>query len=224
MSAESGVPTFRGGGDSELWRGMPFQQLSSAQMVELDLPLVWEWFDYRRNLIKDCKPNAAHLSIAEAQKSGRWESVDLVTQNIDGLHRLAGSGDLIELHGYIHNARCLSCKYLLDLSTIEESERPPVCPECFDSMRPHVVLFGEELDDDDLLSAYDKAAACDVCIVAGTSSVVYPANIIPQIAKREGAFVVEINPEETDLSEMFDASIREKAGKVLPLLLQPFER
>lgn len=104
VSAESGVPTFRGGGDRAMWRGMPFQQLSSAQMVEQDLPLVWEWFDYRRNALKDCAPNAAHKALARVQSSGRFEDFAVVTQNIDGLHQSAGSRDVIELHGSVWRA------------------------------------------------------------------------------------------------------------------------
>ena len=125
VSAESGVPTFRGGG--ETWRGMPFEELSSARMVNEDLPLVWEWFDYRRGVIAGCKPNAAHLAIADAQRSDRWDEVTLVTQNIDGLHRAAGSTDLIELHGHINTASCLSCGELTSLLTLPEDERPPRC-------------------------------------------------------------------------------------------------
>lgn len=219
VSAESGVPTFRGGGTSTAWRGMPFEQLSSAEMVKRDLPLVWEWFDYRRSVVAGCEPNAGHKAIADAQISGRFQEFTLVTQNIDGLHRAAGSIDPIELHGNIHQARCLSCGHLASLSEIPNDERPPVCPECFDSMRPHVVLFFEGLNEDDLLAAYEKAARCEVCIVVGTSAVVYPANMIPQIAKREGATVVEVNPEETELSPLVDVSLRGTAGEVLPRLL-----
>lgn len=219
ISAESGVPTFRGGGGAIVWRGMPFEKLSSAEMIEIDLPLVWDWFDYRRGVVGECKPNAGHLAIAEAKKSGRFEDFTLVTQNIDGLHAMAGSAVLIELHGNIHQARCLSCGYLQDLAEIDADERPPVCSDCFDSMRPNVVLFGEPLDEDALLRAYEKASACDVCIVVGTSAVVYPANQIPHIAKREGASLIEINPERTDLTELCDISIRGSAVEVLPAIL-----
>ncbi len=217
VSAESGVPTFRGGGDT--WRGMPFQALSSARMVNENLPLVWEWFDCRRGVIAGCAPNEAHMAIVVSKKDGRFEEETLVTQNIDGLHRAAGSLDAIELHGNISQARCLSCSYLLNLAEISEDERPPVCPECFDSMRPNVVLFGEALDNDALLQAYESAAACDVCIVVGTSAVVYPANQIPIIAKREGAVIIEVNPEETDLTACVDVSIRGYAAEVLPIIL-----
>jgi len=219
VSSESGIPTFRGGGTSTVWRGMPFEQLSSAEMVEKDLPLVWEWFDYRRGIVAGCEPNAAHVAIARTQRSSRFESFTLVTQNIDGLHRTAGSKGLIELHGNINQARCLSCSYLLDLTEIPDDERPPVCPECFDSTRPHVVLFGEALDDDALLQAYESAAACDVCIVVGTSAVVYPANQIPIIAKREGAVIIEVNPEETELTASVDILIRGNAAEILPIIL-----
>lgn len=219
VSAESGVPTFRGGGGASLWRGMPFEQLSSAEMVDKDLPLVWEWFDYRRGVLAGCFPNAGHMAIAQAQKGDRLVEFTLVTQNIDGFHLQAGSTDIIELHGNIHQARCLSCGNLQELSDIDEDERPPVCSDCFDSMRPNVVLFGESLDEDVLLKAYEKAAACDVCIVVGTSAVVYPANQIPRIAKREGAMVIEINPEETELTTSVDISIRGNAAEILPIIL-----
>ncbi len=217
VSAESGVPTFRG--CSNTWRGMPFQELSSARMVSEDLPLVWEWFDYRRGIISGCEPNAAHNAIAAAQQNERYEKISLVTQNIDGLHRAAGSTDIIELHGHINTARCLGCGHLSSLFTLPEDERPPVCPACADSMRPHVVLFGEALNEDDLLDSYEMAAQCDVCIVVGTSAVVYPANYIPQISKREGAFLIEVNPEETELTHAFDVSIRTTACDALPEIL-----
>jgi len=215
ISAESGVPTFRGGGGSPVWRGMPFEVLSSAQMIEQDLPLVWEWFDYRRGVMNGCRPNAAHIAIARAQSSGRFDSFTLVTQNIDGLHREAGSAEPVELHGNIHQARCLSCGLLQEIKLISDGERPPVCPDCFDSMRPNVVLFGETLE-----RAYEMASACDVCLVVGTSALVHPANQIPMIAKREGASVIEINPEATGLSPAVDLSIRGKAAEVLPGLLK----
>lgn len=219
VSAESGVPTFRGGVTSTVWRGMPFEQLSSAEMVQKDLPLVWEWFDYRRGVVAGCEPNAAHYAIARAQRSNKFHSFTLVTQNIDGLHRTAGSADVIELHGNVHQARCLSCGFLQDLGYIPEDERPPICPECLDSMRPNVVLFGEGLDEDGLLEAYEKSATCDVCLVVGTSAVVYPANQIPRIAKRERATVIEINPEATEITNSVDISIRGNAAEILPTLL-----
>jgi NAD-dependent deacetylase len=218
ISAESGVPTFRGGGGTAVWRGMPFERLSSAKMIEEDLPLVWEWFDYRRGVLSGCQPNSGHKAIAEAAAGGRFSSFSLVTQNIDGLHQRAGSPDVIELHGSINEARCLNCDQLRNLSEIEAEERPPLCPGCGDAMRPNVVLFEEMLPIDALTSACDAAANCDICLVVGTSALVYPANELPYLAKTAGAFIVEINPEETPLTPFCDASLRGKAAAMLPEL------
>src|SRR5438874_2467735 len=115
VSAESGVPTFRGGGNTAVWKGMPFDVISSAGMVERDLPAVWEWFDYRRNLLKSLKPNPGHAAIADWQE--RFADFTLVTQNIDGLHQRAGSRDVIELNGNIWRSRCISCDWRYDFST-----------------------------------------------------------------------------------------------------------
>lgn len=218
ISAESGVPTFRGGGGAPVWRGMPFEQLSSAEMVEKDLPLVWEWFDYRRNLVGECEPNAAHQVLATVQQSERFSDFSLVTQNIDGLHQGAGASDVIELHGSIWQASCLSCKTTQSLREIPEDERPPICPECFDSMRPDVILFGEAMPVQAVYGAQKKAEKCDVCIVVGTSALVYPAAELPLIAKQSGATIIEINQEETGLSSQANISLRGKAAEVLPLI------
>ena len=218
VSAESGVPTFRGGGQSLVWRGMRFDELSSAEMVARDLPLVWEWFDYRRGVLAECKPNAAHIALAEAQQSDRFESFRLITQNVDGLHLVAGSIDVVELHGSIREVRCLSCGTIRPTDELPINERPPVCPECSDQMRPNVVLFGEMLDEKNVMAAYEAASNCDLCVVVGTSAVVYPAAQIPVIAKRAGAAIIEINPEVTPLSSMTDISISGAAGAIVPLV------
>ena len=220
ISAESGVPTFRGGGTSLVWRGMPFEELSSARMVEENLPLVWEWFDYRRGVLADCRPNAGHLAIAQAERSGRFDRFSQVTQNVDGLHGLAGSASVCELHGNVHRARCLSCRYLAPLSEIHGEERPPVCPECGDSMRPDVVLFGEFLRVEDIEAAQEAAEKCDVCLVVGTSALVYPANSFPGVARRNGAVLIEVNPEVTALTGDCEISIRGAAAEVLPRILE----
>jgi NAD-dependent deacetylase len=219
VSAESGVPTFRGGGGAPVWRGMPFEELSSKQMVESNLPLVWEWFDYRRSVVAACQPNAAHLALAECQRSGRFESFALVTQNVDGLHAKAGSSNPIELHGNIWRARCLECGMKRDVSDAANEQRPPTCRECGGLMRPDVVLFGEFLPMTAFEHATKSARSCDVCLVVGTSSLVYPAAGLPELAQQSGAVLIELNPEPTALSEACDISIRGKAGEVLPLLL-----
>ncbi len=208
MSAESGVPTFRGGGGAGVWRGMPFTTLSSAEMVKEDLPLVWEWFDYRRSVLAECKPNAGHIALAKAQVSGRFESFTVITQNIDNLHTEAGSENVIELHGNIHEARCLSCTLIVPLADTNPTERPPICPFCRGQMRTNVVLFGEMLRHETVEAACEAAENCDVCLVIGTSAVVSPANLLPPLAKRKGAILIEVNPEITDLSSSADISIR----------------
>jgi NAD-dependent deacetylase len=213
VSAESGVPTFRGGGNTTVWKGMRFDVISSAEMIERDLPAVWEWFDYRRGFMADIKPNAAHEEIARWQD--RFAEFTLVTQNIDALHQKAGSRDVIELHGNIWRARCTSCHFFHNDSS--DGERPEACLECGDHLRPDVVLFGEMLPAGAFEFAAERASRCELCFVIGTSGLVYPAAGIPEIAKSAGAYVCEVNPELTPLSDICDEVITGKAGEVLPL-------
>lgn len=227
ISAESGVPTFRGGGGANVWKGMPFDQLSSARLVEDDLPLLWDWFDYRRTKISQCDPNAAHLILAKASRIRRFKSFEIVTQNIDGLQQAADAENVIELHGNIWRARCLGCGRTASVRVISQDERPPVCSECLDYMRPDVVLFGEALPGTNIYLAGEYAENCDVCLVIGTSAQVYPAATLPRKARTRGAVVIEINPEETELTSEVDISLRGKAASVLPELFtfldEPFE-
>jgi NAD-dependent deacetylase len=213
VSAESGVPTFRSGGNSAVWKGMPFDVISSARMVERDLPAVWEWFDYRRNLLQPLEPNPAHREIARWQQL--FQLVTLVTQNIDGLHQKAGTKDVTELHGSIWRARCISCNARYDIST--DTRRPSECFSCGDRLRPDVVLFGEMLPPGAFELAAQRAQGCDLCFAIGTSSIVYPAASLPEIAKAAGAYLCEVNPERTPLSELCDAVLTGKAGEVLPM-------
>jgi NAD-dependent deacetylase len=217
VSAESGVPTFRGGGGATVWKGMPFSLISSAEMLERDLAAVWEWFDYRRGLVKELAPNPAHVTLARWQD--RFDDFTLVTQNIDGLHQAAGSRDVIELHGNIWRARCVKCGARRDLRDVRDEARPPSCVECGDALRPDVVLFGEMLPVGAFERAAEKAATCDLCFVVGTSALVYPAAALPGIASSAGgAYTVEINPERTPLSDLCDEVINGKAGEILPQL------
>ena len=155
ISAESGVPTFRGGGNTAVWKGMPFDVISSARMVERDLPAVWEWFDYRRTLLQALHPNPAHYEIA------RWADLfpefTLVTQNVDGLHRTAGSREVIELHGSVWRARCLSCRTNYEI--LPHEQRLANCAGCGSYLRPDVVLFGEMLPPGAFEAAAEAAAA-----------------------------------------------------------------
>ncbi|HEX3253907.1 MAG TPA: NAD-dependent deacylase [Pyrinomonadaceae bacterium] len=212
VSAESGVPTFRGGGNAAVWKGMPFDVISSAEMVERDLPAVWEWFDDRRNFLQELAPNPAHYEIARWQD--RFEEFTLVTQNIDGLHQKAGSREVIELHGNIWRARCTACSTAY--SMVQE-QRPDACLECGDPLRPDVVLFGEMLPPGAFEFAAVRASECELCFVVGTSALVYPAAGIPELARAAGAYVVEVNPELTPLSSRCDEVLTGRAGEVLPL-------
>jgi len=214
VSAESGVPTFRGGGTSAVWKGMPFDVISSAQMVERDLPAVWEWFDYRRGVLNQVEPNPAHYVIASWQD--RFPEFTLVTQNVDGLHRRAGSRNPIELHGSMWHARCIDCHARFEIPRI--GLRPNDCMSCGDRLRPDVVLFGETLPPGAFELAFEVATQCDFCLVVGTSGLVYPAAGLPEIAKQAGAYLCEVNPERTPLSDLCDVLLTGKAGELLPRL------
>lgn len=216
ISAESGVPTFRGGGGSAVWKGMPVEEISSAQMARENLPEVWKWIDNRRDVFKDCKPNAGHHALM------MWESrvpeLLIVTQNIDGLHRAAGSSRVIELHGNIQRSRCTKCRLKYELLP-DQLHEPDICDLCDSPVRPDVVLFGEMLPDGVFEFAEQAAAECELFISIGTSALVFPAAALSSIAKQNGAYCLEINPEETPQSHFFDASLRGKAGEILPELL-----
>jgi NAD-dependent deacetylase len=213
VSAESGVPTFRGGGNTAVWKGMRFDVISSAEMVQRDLPAVWEWFDHRRGFLDSIRPNAAHYEIARWQE--RFPQLTLVTQNVDSLHQKAGSRDVIELHGNIWRARCVEC---LSTYNMSEAPRPDACLECGDPLRPDVVLFGEFLPPGAFELACQRAEQCELCFVIGTSGLVYPAAVLPEIAKNAGAYVCEVNPDRTPLSDLCDEVLMGKAGEVLPLI------
>src|SRR2546429_7174733 len=214
VSAESGVPTFRGGGNTAVWKGMPFNVISSAGMVERDLPEVWEWFNYRRGRLASLKPNAAHETIARWQD--RFDTLGLVTQNIDGLHQAAGSRDVIELHGSIWRARCCDCDARHNVRELKFDNGVPGCFDCGRHLRPDVVLFGEMLPKGAFELAAIKAESCELCFVVGTSAVVYPAASIAGIARAAGAYVVVADPERRPLSNLCDAVVMGKAGEILP--------
>jgi NAD-dependent deacetylase len=142
----------------------------------------------------------------------------LVTQNIDGLHQVAGSRDVIELHGNIWRARCFDCDARHDLKNINTDDGIPSCFDCGGNLRPDVVLFGEMLPPGAFERAADAAQRCELCFVVGTSAVVYPAASIPEIARANGAYLVEVNPERTPLSPICHEVLNGKAGEVLPAI------
>lgn len=220
ISAESGVPTFRGGGGSSMWtwRGRHVTELSSAEMMATNPQLVWEWFDYRRAMLLDLRPNPGHYALAEWER--RFEDFTLVTQNIDDLHRAAGSLNVLELHGNIWRARCLRCASTFEARECPLEQNPPLCLGCGNAARPDVVLFGELLPEGVFDRAEEAAARADLFFVVGTSAVVYPAASLPIVAKQQGAKVIEVNPEQTDISFLVDVTILGKAGEILPQFIR----
>ena len=213
VSAESGVPTFRG--KDGLWRKHNPMELATPEAFERDPKLIWEWYVYRRGLMNSVHPNSSHEVIAELETL--YPKFLLITQNVDNLHRRAGSKELVELHGNIFRVKCSRCERKLD-ELPDLSELPPKC-ECGEYLRPDVVWFGETLPRDAIDKAFQASAECDCMLVVGTSAVVQPAASLPIMAKRGGAFVVEINCEPTPLSDLVDVSILGKAGGLMSKLL-----
>ncbi len=223
ISAESGVPTFRGSGNTTaVWKGMPFDRVSSAEMIREDLNAVWEWFDYRRGVLATCAPNPAHRILAEWESE--FEDFMIVTQNVDGLHSRAGSKNVFEIHGNINRSRCVECekRFLMEFDTVPHD--PVACDDCGGDLRPDVVLFGEMLPIDLFSGASERASGCEIFFVIGTSSLVYPAASLAEIAKRGGAYVVEINLEPTPLTRSCGSSVLGKAGIILPEIDRLFRK
>ena len=213
VSAESGVPTFRG--EKGLWRRYRPEELATPEAFARDPKLVWEWYDWRRQLIARCEPNAAHRTLAEMEEFS--PNFTLITQNVDGLHQAAGSKRVLELHGNIWRVRCTAEGTVTENREVPLKEIPPRCG-CGALLRPDVVWFGEPLPAKVLETAYRAAQSCDVMLVIGTSAVVQPAASLPIVALRSGAYVIEINPQETPLSPLVHESIRGPAGVELPKL------
>jgi len=216
ISADSGVPTFRG--TDGLWRNFRAEDLATPEAFERDPRLVWEWYNWRRELIASKQPNVAHLALAELER--RCRDFWLITQNVDGLHRNAGSRKLSEIHGNIWKVRCTGC------GVVEENRDVPIsilpsCPHCRSLLRPHIVWFGEPLFADDLDTCSRVLKHCDVLLIIGTSGVVYPAAGFASIAKEAGAFVAEINLDPTPQSALVDVSLQGRAKDIVPLLLDP---
>jgi len=215
VSAASGIPTFRGAGG--LWKSFRPEQLATADAFSDDPRMVWEWYDWRRQKIREAQPNAAHDVLA-AWTRGR-AGFTLITQNVDGLHERAGTARLIRLHGSIWQLRCWNAcpngrTPWLD-ETVPLSAIPARCPHCDGLARPGVVWFGEALDPAVLDAATSAAASCDVFLSIGTSAVVYPAAGLVHEARRHGAMTIEINTEATDASGAVDIAIRGGAEEVL---------
>jgi NAD-dependent deacetylase len=212
VSAESGVPTFRG--ERGLWRSFRPEQLATPEAFRRDPALVWEWYDWRRGLIGACAPNAAHETLAEME--ALLPDFTLITQNVDGLHQAAGSRNVVELHGNIWRTWCTRCERTSEDHQVPLPEIPPRCSQCGALLRPDVVWFGESLPSQVLEAAWAAAARCRLMLVVGTSAVVQPAASLPLVAWKRGARLVEVNPAETLLSPHAHEILRGPAAEVLP--------
>lgn len=215
ISAESGVPTFRQA-QTGLWANYDPEELATAAAFERDPRRVWEWYAWRRQLIAEAAPNAGHVALAALE--ARVPRFTLITQNIDELHRRAGSQETVELHGSIGRCRCVDCDEVTRDWT-EGEDVPPRCRYCGGVLRPDVVWFGEALPFDALAKAVAATHEADLFFSIGTSSVVYPAAALPLEAVEYGATAVEINPEETPATVMMDFVLPGPAGHVLPRLV-----
>ena len=215
ISAESGVPTFRES-QSELWSRFDPLELATPEAFQRNPQLVWEWYTWRRKLISQAEPNPGHYALVEMEKF--YSEFTLITQNVDGLHYLAGSRTIIELHGNISRTRCSHENKLIS-EWPESNEIPPHCPRCGGLLRPDVVWFGESLPPEALESAIHAVDSCQVFLSVGTSTLVEPAASLPFIALRVGAAVIEINPGETPLTSLASHSWHYPAGEVLPQLV-----
>lgn len=212
VSADSGIPTFRGG--DGLWKQHRVEQLATPEAFSRNPGLVWEWYEWRRDRVRLASPNAAHLAIAELQRHPKLD-VTLITQNVDDLHRRAGSREILELHGNLFRVRC-SLEGHVRQAEEAFSELPPACP-CGALLRPDVVWFGEPLPARTLEHAAEAASACDLLLLAGTSGVVYPAAGLVSFVRR--GVVVEINPSRTPLTDQSAWWLEASASAVLPVIV-----
>ena len=216
ISAESGVPTFRDA-QTGLWARFDPLQLATPTAFANHPKLVWDWYAWRRELVAKVEPNPAHDALVDIER--RVPECLLITQNVDGLHRRAGSRKVVELHGNIGRVKCSREGTVVEHWDCAGDEVPR-CAGCGALLRPDVVWFEEMLPPEALAAAEAMARRCDLMLVVGTSAEVYPAAALPSIAKASGAVVIEINPNATALSATADYTLRGAAGNVLPTLVR----
>ncbi len=219
ISAESGIPTFREA-QTGLWARYRPEDLATPSAFQRDPKLVWTWYQWRRDLVAGAEPNAGHYALAALEQ--RAPTFHLITQNVDGLHQLAGSGNrtpIIELHGNIHRTKCSDRGHPIDRWE-DSMDIPPSCPQCGSLLRPDVVWFGEALPANALREALNAAENADLFMAIGTSGIVEPAASLPLVALSAGATLVEINPNETALTDHAHFILRKPSGAVLPRLVE----
>ncbi|MBI3933583.1 MAG: NAD-dependent deacylase [Acidobacteria bacterium] len=218
VSAESGIPTFRG--PDGLWRKYRIEELATPEAFARDPILVWEWYAWRREIMHNAQPNPAHYALAELEDQFALRpgcGFTLVTQNVDGPHERAGSRNILRLHGSVWQLRCVACGAEREDRSVPLDPFPPRCA-CGSMMRPAVVWFGETLPEAALQQSIEAAAAADLFLVVGTSALVYPAASLPLVAQQKGARLIEINPDPTPLSDLADLTLTGKAGEILGAL------
>lgn len=222
MSRESGMRTFRG--EDGLWNEYSPEQLSSISGLRSEPETVWKWYRMRLMTGKGVVPHAGYKALTHLQS--RKGKLPVITQNVDGLHRLAGQTDVLEIHGSMRTASCLEeCGFSTELTSGILNRLPPFCPDCGAILRPDIVLFGEPLPQKVISRSYELAEDCDLMIVIGTSVQVWPAAGIPFAALNNGAVIIEINPVQTELPINENViSIRRKAGEILPRLFGTGEK
>lgn len=219
MSRESGIPTFRDA-PSALWANYDPEALATPEGFLRDPALVWRWYDERRRMIGACAPHAGHLALARMETL--YDDFILLTQNIDNLHRVAGTKNLVELHGNIFRFKCFDNHHPID-TLPEGNDVPPRC-YCGSLIRPDVVWYGELLDGDDLDRSYEALATCDTVLVVGTSGIVYPAAGFPGIARQAGARVIEVNRERTPITPDAHVFVAGTAAEAVPQIVEAVRR
>jgi NAD-dependent deacetylase len=219
ISADAGIPTYRG--EEGLWEGEPIVKVAHPAGFAADPVGVWEWYNKRRTQLGVIQPSAGHRALAmwESQLVAKGGSLTICTQNIDGLHTLAGSTRVFELHGSMLRARCCDCRYQRDIGHAPMNPLPPKCPQCSGILRPAVVWFTESLPMDAWNGAEEAATQCDTFLTIGTSAIVYPAAGLIDLAIRSGARTVEVNLDATPYSDEVDISLRGRAADILPTLI-----
>lgn len=225
MSRESGIPTFREA-QTGLWAQFPPEELATPEAFAQHPARVFGWYMWRRHLVDVAVPHAGHHALAAMV--GHVPCFDVVTQNVDGLHQRAGCPSVIELHGSLCRFRCGQCGGPGEVEPVAGATPtgevdPPQCTRCSGRLRPDVVWFGEPLPATALDAAWKAASHADVMLVVGTSGLVYPAASVPVVGRRSGAYIVEVNPDRTELSSIADVVLRGPAGVVLPRLLAEME-
>jgi NAD-dependent deacetylase len=217
ISAESGLATFRGAGG--LWEGYRVEDVATPEAFRRAPAMVWRFYNARRAGLQSARPNPGHLALARLEERFGDGRFALITQNVDGLHRAAGSRHILEIHGSLSHVRCTGCGQTADRPG-EPLDELPACPECGALLRPDVVWFGENLPEDVWLQAEAATAQCDCFLVIGTSALVYPAAGLIELARAGGASVIEVNLAATPASRLADACLFGPSGQVLPRLVQ----